>query len=87
MADLVSKYTEYDSQTDESICPLTKVYSKREARKMFRQFNDVQTELHYLWPGHFGPLRRLLPLMPKSFKAKLPGLLGWNLVIRGKKRS
>jgi ubiquinone/menaquinone biosynthesis C-methylase UbiE len=85
MADLISKYTEWDSQTETSVCPLTKVYSKREARKMFRQFKDVQTEVHYLWPGHFGPLRRLLPLVPKGLKEKLPGLVGWNLVIRGEK--
>jgi ubiquinone/menaquinone biosynthesis C-methylase UbiE len=85
IAELISRYTEWDSQTAENICPLTKVYSKREAAKMFEQFHDVQMELHYLWPGHFGPFRRLMPLLPLSMKRRLHSVFGWNLVIRGKK--
>ena len=85
LADLISRYTEWDSQTETNICPLTKVYSKREARKMFRPFKDPQMELHYLWPGHFGPFRRLLPLVPKSAKRNLHKVFGWNLVIKASK--
>jgi ubiquinone/menaquinone biosynthesis C-methylase UbiE len=85
LADLISRYTEWDSQTETNICPLTKVYSKREARKMFRQFKDVNMELHYLWKGHFGPVRRLLPLVPKAAKDNLHKLFGWNLVIKATK--
>jgi hypothetical protein len=87
LADLISRYTEWDSQTETNICPLTKAYSKREARKMFRPFQDVQMELHYLWPGHFGPFRRLVvsPLIPKSAKRKLHKFFGWNLVIKATK--
>jgi len=83
ISELISRYTEWDSQTKENICPLTKVYSKREAAKMFRQFKDVRMEIHYLWPGHFGPFRRLVPFIPESMKRRLPGYLGWNLIIRG----
>jgi len=68
---LISKYTEWDSQTETSINPLTKVYSKREARKLFRRFRNPEMELHYLWRGHFGPLRRLLPLVPESILRNL----------------
>lgn len=85
LADLISRYTEWDSQTETNVCPLTKVYSKREARKMFRPFKDVRMELHYLWPGHFGPFRRLLPLVPMSTKRKLHKLFGWNLLIKASK--
>jgi ubiquinone/menaquinone biosynthesis C-methylase UbiE len=84
-ADLVSNYTEWDSQTETSICPLTKVYSMREARKMFQPYKDIQMELHYLWPGHFGPARHLLPLLPKSTKRNLHKRFGWNLVIKASK--
>jgi ubiquinone/menaquinone biosynthesis C-methylase UbiE len=85
IADLISRYTEWDSQTDENVCPLTKVYSKRQARKMFHQFHDVQMDLHYLWPGHFGPFRRVMPLLSMSTKLNLHKRFGWNLIIRGTK--
>ena len=81
---MISHYTEWDSQTETNICPLTKVYSKREARKMFRPFKDIRMEVHYLWPGHFGPFR-LLPMIPKSAKRNLHKIFGWNLVIRASK--
>ena len=83
--ELISKYTEWDSQTEQSVNPLTKVYSKREARKMFARFRNVQTDLHYLWRGHFGPLRRLLPLVPGEVQQTLHRRLGWNLIIQAEK--
>jgi len=85
IGELISKYTEWDSQTANSINPLTKVYSKREARAMFRRFQNVEMELHYLWRGHFGPLRRMLSLVPNSVQANLHRRLGWNLVIKAEK--
>jgi hypothetical protein len=85
VGELISKYTEWDSQTESSVNPLTKVYSKREAKKMFRQFSSVEMELHYLWRGHFGPLRRLLPLVPNSVLQNLHRRLGWNLIIKAEK--
>lgn len=85
IADLISQYTEFDSQTETSICPLTKAYSKREARQMFRQFASLEFDVHYLWPGHFGPFRRLLPLVPAGIKKRLPQWAGWNLIIKATK--
>ncbi len=82
---LISKYTEWDSQTETSVNPLTRVFSKREARKMFRPFRNIEMELHYLWPGHFGPLRRLALLLPSSVQHNLHRVLGWNLIIRAVK--
>src|SRR5205823_4342816 len=79
LGELISKYTEWDSQTETSVNPLTQVFSKREARKMFQQFHNVEMELHYLWRGHFGPLRRLLPVVPESIMRNLHSRVGWNL--------
>lgn len=85
IGELISRYTEWDSQTETSTNPLTKVYSKREAKKMFRRFRNPEMELHYLWRGHFGPLRRLLPLVPDSVLRNLHRRLGWNLIIQAEK--
>jgi len=82
---LISKYTEFDSQFEGNVNPLTKVYSRGEIRKMFHRFRDLDMELHYLWPGHFGPLKRLLPLVPEGAKAKLHRILGWNVIIKAVK--
>jgi ubiquinone/menaquinone biosynthesis C-methylase UbiE len=82
---LISEYTEFQSQYEGNVNPLTKVYSKREVRKMFHRFQDVKLELHYLWPGNFGPLRRLVLLFPKSVKKNLHRVLGWNVVIKASK--
>ena len=85
MAEVLSRYTEWDSQASGNVNPLTKAYSKREIRRMFRPFRGVEIELHYLWPGHFGPLRRLLPMVPASLKRRLPGVFGFNAVIEATK--
>jgi hypothetical protein len=82
---LISNYTEFDSQYEGNVNPLTKVYSKREVRKMFKRFQTIDMELHYLWPGHFGPASRLLPLVPERVKRNLHRILGWNLIIKAKK--
>jgi len=82
---LISNYTEFDSQYEGNVNPLTKVYSKREVRKMFKRFQTIDMELHYLWPGHFGPASRLLPLVPEKIKQNLHRVLGWNLIIKAKK--
>jgi ubiquinone/menaquinone biosynthesis C-methylase UbiE len=83
--EVLSRYTEWDSQFEGNVNPLTKAYSKREIRKMFREFGHVQIKLHYLWPGHFGPLRRVLPWVPSPWKQRLPGLFGFNAVIEATK--
>jgi len=86
VADLISKYTEWDSQTADNINPLTKVYSRRQVRRMFDGFADVRISTHYLWPGHFGPLRRFLPLVPRVVKRRLHRVVGWNLIVKAVKR-
>lgn len=85
MQKLIDQYTEFDSQTEDNICPLTKVYSKRKIRQMFGDFRDVSVDIHYLWPGHFGPARHLLRLMPSAMRASLPGRVGWNAIVKAYK--
>ncbi|MBV8731606.1 MAG: class I SAM-dependent methyltransferase [Acidobacteriia bacterium] len=85
MRQVLSRYTEWDSQCAGNVNPLTKAYSKREIRKMFQEFRHVQIDLHYLWPGHFGPLRRLLPFLPAAWKQRFPALFGFNAVIEATK--
>ena len=82
---LISQYTEWDSQNETNINPLTRVFSKSQAREMFHQFGNIEMELHYLWPGHFGPLRRLALLLPKPLVRNLHRYLGWNLIIHAVK--
>lgn len=82
---LISKYTEFDSQFEGNVNPLTKAYSKREIRKMFHKFQDVKQEIHYLWPGHFGPAAKLLPLVPEKMRKNLHRVLGWNVIIKAVK--
>jgi ubiquinone/menaquinone biosynthesis C-methylase UbiE len=82
---LIDRCTEFDSQFEGNVCPLTKVYSKREIRQMFRMFQKVEIELHYLWPGHFGPWRRLIKLLSKDRQRRLHRRFGWNAVIKAVK--
>jgi ubiquinone/menaquinone biosynthesis C-methylase UbiE len=82
---LLDHCTEFDSQFEGNVCPLTKVYSKRQIHKMFGMFRTTGIELHYLWPGHFGPLRRVVSLLPKERQRRLHERFGWNAVIKAVK--
>ena len=84
-ADLISRYTEWDSQSVDNINPLTKVYSRRQVRRMFDGFSDVRLGTHYLRPGHFGPLARFLPLLPTAVTRQLHQVIGWNLLVKAVK--
>jgi|SRR5579872_1765142 len=85
MQKLIDQYTEWDSQFEGNVCPLTRVFSKREIRKMFYQFHGISIDLHYLWPGHYGPARYLLPLTPNNIRRNLPSRMGWNAIIKASK--
>ena len=68
--------------------PLTKVYTRREARRMFERFDDLSLKSYRLddylpFRGrHISPSRIFLPAA--AYRA-LENLLGWNLVIKGNK--
>jgi ubiquinone/menaquinone biosynthesis C-methylase UbiE len=86
IAELISRYTEWDSQTADNVNPLTRVYSRSQVRRMFDRFADVQIATHYLRAGHFGPLVRFLPAIPGVVKRRLHYAFGWNLIVKAVKR-
>lgn len=64
--------------TDGAGNPLARVYSKPEARELFKHFADVKLQPYFLnkrWLPIFGPL------LPRSLEAKLASRWGWHLWI------
>ncbi len=64
--------------TDGAGNPLTRVYSRREARRLFEDFTDIELRTYFL-------NKRFLPiigsLMPRSLEAQLAARWGWHLWI------
>jgi ubiquinone/menaquinone biosynthesis C-methylase UbiE len=68
--------------TDGAGNPLTRVYSRREARELFKDFPQVDFAVHFLnkrWLPVVGPL------LPRSWEARLASRWGWHLWIYAKK--
>ncbi|HZI19594.1 MAG TPA: class I SAM-dependent methyltransferase [Pyrinomonadaceae bacterium] len=68
--------------TDGAGNPLTRVYSKREARELFRDFERVEFAVHFLnkrWLPVLGPR------LPRSIEARLAARWGWHLWIYARK--
>jgi ubiquinone/menaquinone biosynthesis C-methylase UbiE len=65
-----------NNNTDGVGNPLARVFTRREARRLFREFRDVETEVHFL-------NKRWIPLLgrvvPASLERRLARLLGWHL--------
>ena len=58
--------------------PLARVYSRSQARKLFREFSQVQLRIYFLnkrWIPIFGSV------LPRSVEAKLAERWGWHLWI------
>ncbi|MBV9956904.1 MAG: class I SAM-dependent methyltransferase [Acidobacteria bacterium] len=68
--------------TDGAGNPLARVYSRREARELFRDFSRVELHTHFL-------NKRWLPvvgnLLPRGLEARLAARWGWHLWIYGTK--
>lgn len=68
--------------TDGAGNPLARVYSRDEARKLFREFAEVEFRTYFL-------NKRWLPLigsvLPRSLESKLASRWGWHLWIYAKK--
>jgi SAM-dependent methyltransferase len=68
--------------TDGAGNPLTRVYSRAEARALFRDFAEVELATHFL-------NKRWLPIlgsiMPRTVEAKLAARWGWHLWIYARK--
>ncbi len=64
--------------TDGAGNPLTRVYSRREARALFKDFAEVNFAVHFLnkrWLPLVGPL------LPRALEARLASRWGWHLWI------
>lgn len=62
--------------TDGAGNPLARVYSKKEARELFRDFSKVEQRTYFLnkrWLPVFGPL------LPRSLESLLAARWGWHL--------
>lgn len=70
---VISKYTENINQKN----PLTKVFSRKEAKKMFKNFSDIQIRT-FLTP--YETYR-----IPRFIVRIIPDFLGWFMVISAKK--
>jgi ubiquinone/menaquinone biosynthesis C-methylase UbiE len=77
------KPDEFLSQnTDGAGNPLARVYSRGEARELFKQFREVDIKAHFLnkrWLPVIGPL------LPRSLESQLASRWGWHLWIYGTK--
>jgi SAM-dependent methyltransferase len=73
-------------------CPIVRLYSRREAVRLFGDFSDVSLEARYLHRFAEGPYRRG-EFRPRPLYRALPGpawralerVAGWHLLIRGEK--
>ena len=69
-------------------CPLTRVFDRKEAGKMFAAFENIEMGCYRMddqisWKGKiFSPTYHLLP---RSLRRPLENKLGWNLLIKAKK--
>lgn len=68
--------------TDGAGNPLARVYSRQEARELFRDFRDVELRAYFL-NKRFIPL--IGNLLPRSVESKLASRWGWHLWIYAKK--
>lgn len=70
--ELINKYTETGNS------PLTKVYSKKEAKALFTKFDDVKIFRRYFYS-------RINVLLPMWLILQLSRILGWHLIIKATK--
>src|SRR5215475_10781824 len=66
--------------------PLVKVYSRAQARRLFRQFAQVRISAHHVEVGNFPrPLSYLLRPLPRRALERWLRFGGWYLMIRARK--
>ena len=77
--EIMSRVIEF---SDHDARPLVKVYSRREARKLFRLFNHVRIDVEQLTRSE---LRFLSPVVSESMLDRLRRRIGWNVIITATK--
>ncbi|HKV40207.1 MAG TPA: class I SAM-dependent methyltransferase [Blastocatellia bacterium] len=79
---LLDRGTFLNNNTDGVGNPLARVYTRREARRIFHDFTSVRTEVHFL-------NKRWIPLvgrfLPRGFESALASVAGWHLWIIARK--
>jgi ubiquinone/menaquinone biosynthesis C-methylase UbiE len=79
MAEVMSRHVEY---SDTEGRPLVKAYSRREARRMFREFRKCDMQVNQLTRRDLRPFGHLLP---ETLFQRLARNFGWNLLITATK--
>lgn len=74
-ADIMSKYVEYNESGGR---PLVKVYSKRDARKLFSMFSKVKVEIDQLTRPEIYFVGKFIP---ESIFRFMRRTVGWNVII------
>ena len=77
--EIMSRMVEF---SDHDARPLVKVYSRKEARKLFRLFKDVRVDVEQLPRAE---LRFLSPVVSESMLDRLRRRIGWNVIITATK--
>jgi ubiquinone/menaquinone biosynthesis C-methylase UbiE len=77
--EIMSRYVEY---SEHDARPLVKVYSRRQARKLFEPFSKVKTEVEQMIRQE---LRFLRPLVSERMFRRLRRSAGWNVIITAEK--
>lgn len=76
---IMSRWVEYNEHGGR---PLVKVYSRKEARELFKLFSEIKTEIEQMTRADFYGMVRFLP--ETLFRA-LRRSIGWNLIVTAKK--
>ena len=76
---IMSKYVEFNESGGQ---PLVKVYSRREARKLFSMFREVTVQVEQLTRAELYMLGRIIP---ESMFSVLRRSIGWNVIISARK--
>jgi ubiquinone/menaquinone biosynthesis C-methylase UbiE len=77
--EIMSRYVEY---SEHEARPLVKVYSQRQARKLFEPFGEIKTEVEQLMREE---LRFLRGVVSEKMFRRLRRRLGWNVIITARK--
>ena len=77
--EIMSRYVEYSAHEAR---PVVKVYSRKEARHLFKNFREVKTQIEQLVRAELGLLN---PLIPEKLFSRLSRAIGWNVIITAKK--
>lgn len=77
--ELVHRILRVPFEERDELCPVVRRYSRKEIRKMFSQFSDVDIHVDYLYGEGYGALFSLTPLWLYKILSKY---IGWHLMIR-----